>query len=82
MLVFYDVNFKDGALLSFLILSGEATYIKALATHCTWAKATLSFTDLIGRSFTHALQMGSPDIAKLVSNALAPIILTRRASPC
>ena len=58
VLVFYDVNFKDGALLSFLILSGEATYIKALATHCTWAKATLSFTDLIGRSFTHALQMG------------------------
>ena len=82
MLEFYEVNFKDGALLSFLILSGEATYIKALATHCTWAKATLSFTDLIGRSFTHALQMGRPDIAKLVSNALAPIIPMRRGSPC
>ena len=58
MLVFYDVNFKDGALLSFLILSGEATYIQVLATHCKWAKATLGFSDLLGRSFMYALQMG------------------------
>ena len=57
MLVFYEVNFKDGALLSFLILSGKTTYIKVLATHCTWAKATLSFTNLLGRSFAHALKM-------------------------
>ena len=35
MLEYYEVNFKDGALLSFLILSGEATYIQVLATHCT-----------------------------------------------
>merc|ERR1719447_971242 len=58
MLVFYEVNFKDGALLSFLILSGEATYIQVLATHCKWAKATIGFSDLLGRSFMYALQMG------------------------
>merc|ERR1719447_660814 len=58
MLEFYEVNFKDGALLSFLLLSGEATYIQVLATHCKWAKATLGFSDLLGRSFMYALQMG------------------------
>merc|ERR1719204_1763589 len=58
MLEYYEVNFKDGALLSFLILSGEATYIQVLATHCKWAKATISFTDLLGRSFMYALRMG------------------------
>merc|ERR1719447_1887481 len=58
ILEFYEVNFKDGALLSFLILSGEATYIQVLATHCKWAKATLGFSDLLGRSFMYALQMG------------------------
>ena len=58
MLEFYEVDFKDGALLSFLILSGEATYIQVLATHCKWAKATLGFSDLLGRSFMYALQMG------------------------
>merc|ERR1719494_329214 len=58
ILEFYEVNFKDGALLSFLTLSGEATYIQVLATHCKWAKATLGFSDLLGRSFMYALQMG------------------------
>jgi len=58
ILEYYEVNFKDGALLSFLILSGEAIFIQVLATHCTWAKATLHFTDLLGRSFIYALKMG------------------------
>merc|ERR1719462_124344 len=58
ILEYYEVNFKDGALLSFLILSGEALFIQVLATHCTWAKATLHFTDLLGRSFIYALKMG------------------------
>merc|ERR1719495_1565759 len=31
MLEYYEVNFKDGALLSFLILSGEAIFIQVLA---------------------------------------------------
>ena len=35
ILEYYEVNFKDGALLSFLILSGEAVFIQVLATHCT-----------------------------------------------
>ena len=35
ILEYYEVNFKDGALLSFLILSGEAIFIQVLATHCT-----------------------------------------------
>merc|ERR1719209_402130 len=58
MLEYYEVNFKDGALLSFLILSGEAIFIQVLATHCKWAKATLNFTDLLGRTFIYALKMG------------------------
>ena len=58
ILEYYEVNFKDGALLSFLILSGEAIFIQVLATLCTWAKATLNFTDLLGRSFIYALKMG------------------------
>ena len=35
ILEYYEVNSKDGALLSFLILSGEAIFIQVLATHCT-----------------------------------------------
>ena len=35
ILEYYEVNFKDGALLSFLILCGEAIFIQVLATHCT-----------------------------------------------
>ena len=58
ILEYYEVNFKDGALLSFLILSGEAIFIQVLATHCTWAKATLNFTDLLRRTFIYALKIG------------------------
>merc|ERR1719495_1463338 len=75
MLVFYEVNFKDGALLSFLILSGKTTYIKVLATHCTWAKATLSFTNLLGRSFAHALKMGRLNMVRSLLKGFPQLIL-------
>merc|ERR1719209_1362172 len=66
MLEYYEVNFKDGALLSFLILSGEAIFIQVLATHCKWAKATLDLTDLLVRSFIYALKMGRLNTVRLL----------------
>merc|ERR1712013_101757 len=34
MLQYFDLNFKEGALLSFLIISGEAKFIAALGAYC------------------------------------------------
>ena len=58
MLQYFDLNFQEGALLSFLIISGEAKFISALGVHCTKDKSAISFTNLQKKSLLYAIGKG------------------------
>ena len=58
MLQYFDLNFKEGALLSFLIISGEAKFISALGVHCSKDKSAISYTNLQKKSLLYAIGKG------------------------
>lgn len=62
MLDFFDVNFKEGALLSFLIVSGEAKFIRILADYCKGRDVII--TELNRRSFLYALRTGRSNVVE------------------
>ena len=58
MLQYFDLDFQEGALLSFLIISGEAKFISALGVHCSKDKSAISFTNLQKKSLLYAIGKG------------------------
>ena len=58
MLQYFDLNFQEGALLSFLIISGEAKFISALGVYCSKDKSAISFTNLQKKSLLYAIGKG------------------------
>lgn len=62
MLDFFDVNFKEGALLSFLIVTGEAKFIRILADYCKGRDVII--TELNRRSFLYALRTGRSNVVE------------------
>jgi len=62
MLDFFDVNFKEGALLSFLIISGEAMFIRILAEFCK--EGNVIITEQNRSSFLFALQTGRSNVVE------------------
>jgi len=59
MLQYFDLNFKEGALLSFLIISGEAKFIAALGVYCSkYNKLAITYTNLHKKSLLHAIGKG------------------------
>jgi len=71
MLEFFDVNFKEGALLNFLIVSGEAKFIKILVKHCIKTKEDIFIREQHRKSFLFALRAGRCNVVRpLFSNFL------------
>ena len=58
MLQYFDLNFQEGALLSFLIISGEAKFISALGVYCSKEKSVISYTNLHKKSLLYAIGKG------------------------
>ena len=59
MLQYFDLNFQKGALLSFLIISGEAKFIAALGVYCSkYNKLAITYTNLHKKSLLHAIGKG------------------------
>ena len=76
----YNVNFRCGALLPFLILSGEANFIQVLASQCTSNKAKVKLTILYRRSVVHALKAGRFSSVRSFLKHL-PELLNETSSP-
>ena len=58
MLQYFDLNFQKGALLSFLIISGEAKFIAALGVYCNKEKSAISYTYLQKKCLLYAIGKG------------------------
>ena len=73
ILGFFNVKFKQGALLSFLIISGEVKFIQILVDHCCRNKKGLIFiTEQNKKSLIHALRSGRSNVVQpLFKNFIA-----------
>jgi len=60
MLDHFSVNFKEGALLSFLIIAGEVMFIELLAKYCLKKGKEVTITKQNRRSLLYALRTGRP----------------------
>jgi len=64
MLDFFDVNFQEGALLSFLIIAGEAKFIRILSNYCNEKEIDVFITEQNKRSFVYALKTGRSSVVQ------------------
>ena len=64
MLDLFNINFKEGALLSFLIISGEVKFIRILARYCLKKQKELTITEQNKRSFLYALKTGRSGVVE------------------
>jgi len=64
MLDFFDVNFKEGAVLNFLIVSGGAKFIKILVRYCMKTKEEIVITEQHRKSFLFALRTGRCNVVQ------------------
>jgi len=58
MLDYFNVNFKEGALLSFLIIAGNVMFIELLAKYCLKKGKEVTITKQNRRSLLYALRTG------------------------
>ena len=66
MLDFFDINFQQGALLSFLIISGEVKFIRTMVHHCDDTQKKIIITEQNKKSFLYALKTGRCNVLKPV----------------
>ena len=64
MLHFFNVNFKEGALLSFLIIAGEVKFINMLAQYCIKKEKEVTITEQNRRSLLYALRTGRSSVVR------------------
>ena len=64
MLHFFNVNFKEGALLSFLIIAGEVKFINMLAQYCIKKEKEVTITEQNRRSLLFALRTGRSSVVR------------------
>ena len=64
MLDFFDINFQQGALLSFLIISGEVKFIWTMIHHCNDTQKEIIITEQNKKSFLYALKTGRCNVLK------------------
>ena len=64
MIDFFDINFQQGALLSFLIISGEVKFIWTMIHHCNDTQKEIIITEQNKKSFLYALKTGRCNVLK------------------